>query len=124
MQRKHKNKKIFGPITIMIIISILIAAASLIASLLGLQADKTVINNGVLETSLTTVNNFISVEGIKYLFGNTLLNFQMFKPLVMVIISLIAFGIADTSGLLQIIFKKLRNVKSSTVTLFVVEAFL
>lgn len=120
MRRKHRNKKIFGPITIMIIISVLIAVVSLIASLLGLQADKTIINNGVLETSLTTVNNFISVEGIKYLFGNTLLNFQMFKPLVMVIISLIAFGIADTSGLLQVLFKKLRNVKSSTVTLLVV----
>jgi len=120
MQRKNKNKKIFGPITIMIIISVLIAVVSLIASLLGLQADKTVINNGVLETSLTTINNFLSVDGIKYLFGNTILNFQLFEPLVMVIISLIAFGIADTSGLLQILFKKLRNVKASTVTLFVV----
>ena len=105
MRKKNKNKKIFGPITVMITISGLIALASFIASLLSIQAEKTIINNGVLETSLITINNFLSIDGIKYLFGNTILNFQMFEPLVMVIISLIAFGIADTSGLLQIIFK-------------------
>lgn len=120
MRKKNKNKKIFGPITVMIIISLVIIISSFIASLLGLQAEKTVINNSVLETSLITVNNFLSLDGIKYLFGNTILNFQMFEPLVMVIISLIAFGIADTSGLLQIIFKPLRYVKPSTITLLVV----
>lgn len=120
MRKKNKNKKVFGPITMIIIISMVIILSSFIASLLGLQTEKTIINNGVLETSLTTVNNFLSVDGIKYLFGNTILNFQMFEPLVMVIISLIAFGIADTSGLLQIVFKPLRNVKSSTVTLLIV----
>lgn len=120
MRKKNKNKKVFGPITIMIIISVLTILISFVASLLGVQTEKTIINNGVLETSLITVNNFLSVDGIKYLFGNIILNFQMFKPLVMVIISLIAFGVADTSGLLQIIFKPLRNVKSSTVTLLVV----
>lgn len=120
MRKKNKDKKIFGPITIMIIISLIIVITSAIASLLGVQADKTVINNGVLETSLITVNNFLSIDGIKYLFGNTILNFQMFEPLVMVIVSLIAFGIADTSGLLQIIFKPLKNVKHSTITLLVI----
>lgn len=120
MRKKNKKKKVFGPITIMIIISILIMLGSFIASIFGFQADKTIINNGVLETSLVTVKNFLSVDGIKYLFGNTILNFQMFKPLVMVIISLIAFGVADTSGLLQIVFKPLRNIKPSTVTLLMV----
>lgn len=120
MRKRNKNEKIFGPITVMIIISALIILSSLIASLLGIQAEKTLVNNGVLETSLITVKNFFSLDGIKYLFGNTILNFQMFKPLVMVIISLIAFGVADTSGLLQIVFKGLRNVRSSWVTLFVV----
>lgn len=120
MQKKNKNKKVFGPITVMIAISIIIILISFIASLLGVQAEKTVINNGVLETSLTTVNNFLSVEGIRYLFGNTILNFQMFEPLVMIIISLIAFGIADVSGVLQIIFNPLRKVKTSTVTTLVI----
>lgn len=120
MRKKLKNKKVFGPITIMIVISAIIILTSFVTSLFGVQTEKTVINNGVLETSLTTVNNFLSVDGIKYLFGNVILNFQMFEPLVMIIISLIAFGIADTSGLLQIVLKPLRNVKSSTVTLIVV----
>ena len=120
MRKKMKKQKVFGPITIMLVVLVVIMLVSFIMSLLGVQADKTVINNGVLETSLTTVNNCLSVDGIKYLFGNTILNFQMFKPLVMMIISLIAFGIADTSGLLQIIFKPLRKMKASTITLLVV----
>lgn len=120
MRKKNKNKKILGPITVMITISLLLIVISAVASLLGFRAEKTVINNGVLETSLTTINNFLSLDGIKYLFGNTILNFQMFEPLVLVIISLVAFGIADTSGLLQIVFKPLKKLKPSVITLLLV----
>lgn len=117
---KNKKKKIVGPITTIIILSIIIIVASAITSLLGVQAEKTIINNSSLETSLVTVNNFLSIDGIKYLFGNTILNFKMFEPLVLLIISLLAFGIADASGLLQIVFKPLRRIKPSVITLFVV----
>ena len=117
---KNKKKKVVGPITTIIILSIIIIVASAVTSLLGVQAEKTIINNGSLETSLVTVDNFLSVDGIKYLFGNTILNFKMFEPLVLLIISLLAFGIADTSGLLQTIFKPLRKIKPSVITLIVV----
>lgn len=119
-RNRNKKKKIVGPITTIIVISIIIIIASAITSLLGVQAEKTIINNASLETSLVTVNNFLSVDGIKYLFGNTILNFKLFEPLVLLIISLLAFGIADASGLLQIIFKPLRRVKPSIITLLVV----
>lgn len=119
-KNKNKSKKVLGPITTMIIISLVIIVASTITSLLGVQAEKTIINNGNLETSLITVNNFLSIDGLKYLFGNTILNFKMFEPLVLLIISLIAFGIADSSGLLQIVLKPLKRVKPSIITLIVV----
>lgn len=120
MRKKNKKKITLGPITVMIIISLLIALVSAVASFLGVQAQKTVINNGALETSLTTINNFLSLDGIRYLFSNTVLNYQILEPLILIIISLIVFGIADTSGLLQIVFKPLRKYKLSTITLLVV----
>lgn len=119
-KNKNKSKKVFGPITTMIIISLIIIVVSAITSLLGVQSEKTIINNGILETSLITVNNFLSIDGLKYFFGNTVLNFKMFEPLVLLIISLIAFGIADASGLLQIVLKPLRRIKPSIITLLVV----
>ena len=64
-KNKNKSKKVFGPITTMIIISLIIIVVSAITSLLGVQSEKTIINNGILETSLIKKNktiyyNFIS----------------------------------------------------------------
>ena len=118
--KNKKKKKILGPITVMLIISVIIMLISLITSLSGVRAEKTVIVNGKLETSLITPNNILSVDGIKYLFSNILLNFKMFEPLVLFIISLIAYGVADASGLLQMIFKPFRKIKPYFITLFVV----
>lgn len=119
-KNNKKKKKILGPITVMLIISVIIMLISLITSLSGVRAEKTVIVNGKLETSLITPNNILSVDGIKYLFSNILLNFKMFEPLVLFIISLIAYGVADASGLLQMIFKPFRKIKPYFITLFVV----
>lgn len=119
-KNNKKKKKILGPITVMLIISAIIMIASLITSSLGIRAEKTVIVNGKLETSLITPNNILSVDGIKYLFSNILLNFKMFEPLVLFIISLIAYGVADASGLLQMLFKPFRKIKPYFITLFVV----
>lgn len=118
--KNKKKKKILGPITVMLIISAIIMIVSLITSSLGVRAEKTIITNGKLETSLITTNNILSVEGIKYLFSNILLNFKMFEPLVLFIISLIAYGVADASGFLQIIFKPFRRIKPYFITVIVV----
>ena len=66
-KNKKKKKKILGPITVMLIISAVIMITSLITSSLGVRAEKTIIVNGKLETSLITPNNILSVDGIKYL---------------------------------------------------------
>lgn len=118
--KNKKKKKILGPITVMLIISAIIMVVSLITTSLGVRAEKTIIANGKLETSLITTNNILSVDGIKYLFSNILLNFKMFEPLVLFIISLIAYGIADASGFLQIIFKPFRKIKPYFITIIVV----
>ena len=63
---KKKNKNVKGPVSTILILTIIISIASFILDLLGFQGSKTYIGNGSLETSLVVVKNVISLEGIKY----------------------------------------------------------
>ena len=119
--KKKKTKKVFqGALSTILFICLIVMILSLILSLLGFESYKTYISNGILESSLVTVNNIFSFQGIKYLFNNSVVNFKLFEPLVLLIISLIGVGIADTSGLLDSIFLPLRKIKSSFLSFVVI----
>ena len=59
---KKKTKKLYGPVLVMLFLTLLICVASFVLSLLGVEGYKTSINNGVLESSLITVNNIFSFK--------------------------------------------------------------
>lgn len=119
--RRKKTKKVFqGALSTVLFICALVMVLSFIFSLFGMESYKTYISNGVLESSLVTVNNIFSVQGIKYLFTNCVSNFKLFEPLVLLIISLIGIGIADASGLLDTIFLPLRKIKSVFLSFIVI----
>lgn len=99
MARVRKKLKRTGPITTIILLILGVSVISFILNLLGVRGYTT--EAGTLETSLVTVNNVISKDGIKYILNNTIINFQMMQPLVYLIISLIAVSILETSGLLK-----------------------
>lgn len=118
MKRKNKkNKKHYGPVFVLLFLTILIILISTILSLVGLEGSQASINNGVLETSLVTVKNIFSKEGIKFLIGNITTNFSLFEPLVVLIISLIGIGIGEKSGLLKAAFTPFKKWKSSSITM-------
>ncbi len=110
MAKKKKNN-VKGPVSTILFLTVLVSVISLILSLIGFQGNKTYIGNGNLETSLVVVKNIISAEGIKYIVGNVVTNFINFKPLAIMIISLIGIGIIEKSGLLNAIFHKFKKVK-------------
>ena len=121
MAFKKKRKKIFlGTISVMMIIMIVTILSSAILSKVGFQAEKTALVNGSLIVSFTSVKNFLSIDGLKYLFENIILNFQMFKPLLILVVSLVTFGIFESSGLLQFTFNPWRKLTSKTVTFLIV----
>ena len=115
--RKNKKKHILlGPvITIMILIGIIILASA-VCSLLGLEGQKSEIVNGTIETHLTTVNNVLTVAGIKYILTSVITNLQLFEPLLLIIASLIAVGIGEASGLFKAVFTPLKKLKPSVIT--------
>lgn len=119
--KKKNSKKIFqGAITAILLMIIFVMILSFIFSLFGMESYKTYISNGVLESSLVTVNNIISVQGFKFLFTNCVKNFRLFEPLVLLVISLIGIGIADASGVLDPLFLPLRKLKGFFLTFIVV----
>ena len=118
---RNKNKKIFqGALSTILIMCVIVMFLSLIFSLIGFEGYETYISNNKLESSLVTVNNIFSVNGFKYLFTNSITNFKLFEPLVLLIISLIGISIADTSGVLDPVFLPLRKIKSSFLTFLVI----
>ena len=93
MKKKYK----LGPSTTLILLTIIVAILGTIFSILNIDGTVTNIENGVLSTSTITFNNILTKEGIKYLFSNVVINFKMFEPLVLLIISLIGVSICENS---------------------------
>lgn len=118
MRKKHKKINTKGPVIVILIMTIIISLISFLFSMFGIEGYKTIINNDILETSLVTVNNVFSIKGIKYIIGNAVNNFQNFKPLILLIISLIGIGSCEKSGFFKDLFSPLRKVKISIIIFF------
>lgn len=118
-KKNKKEKKMLGPVITIIIMTFVIVILSAIFSWLGITGNQTAIINGSLETSLTTANNILTREGIKYIFTNVITNFQIFEPLVLLIISLITVSIGEASGLFRAAFTGLKKINPKFLTFIV-----
>lgn len=117
--KKKKKKLSLGPVFTIMIMALVIAIVSLVFSLLQVRGDKTAIVNGALETSVVSVRNIFSREGLTYFFSNSVMNFSLFEPLFLLIISLIGIGIGEKSGLFKALFTRFKKVKLGVLTVFV-----
>ena len=110
-----KKEKLYGPVLVIIGLTIFIAVLSFILSLIGFDSSKTIISNGTMENTLVTVKNALSVEGLKFIIGDTVSNFRLFEPLVLLIISLFGISICEKSGFLSALFSPLKRVKLNII---------
>lgn len=100
-KRKLKLKKFyFHPITMFLVMTIVVVILSGIFSLFEMQATYNTVNINTkeLEPHLITVENMLSLKGLRYMISNAMSNFISFGPLGSLIISLIALTIADQQG--------------------------
>lgn len=119
MAKKKKQEKTGSLLTIIYIILFVIILSSVL-SLLGIEGQKTSIVNGTLETSLITVRNILSLEGITYIFSNAINNFRNFEALILLMVAMIGIGVGETSGLFKHLFEPLKSIKFSIITFLVV----
>lgn len=112
-----KNKmRLQGPVITIVILTFLIMLISSVCSMLDIQGEVTKVSNQSLETSVVTVKNIFSKEGMKFLFSSPVETFKNFKPLVVLIITLMSVSIGKASGLFKAIFTPFRNLKPGVVT--------
>lgn len=116
---KKQVKLHISPIMVLIIITFIVMIISYILFKLGVGVQKTIIVNGSLETSLVTINNVLSIDGIKALLGNIFTNFQLVAPLGLIIVSLITVTYMEYSGVLQLISKPFKKLNKFALTTFV-----
>lgn len=115
VKTKKKREKLYGPVLIITILIVVVAFLSLIFKILGVESYKTVIASNTLETTLVTVKNLISIDGLRFIIQKSVSNFRLFEPLVLLIISLIGIGICEKSGFLSALFSPLKRVKLSII---------
>ncbi|WP_456269668.1 AbgT family transporter [Kushneria sp. AK178] len=87
------------PVTLFALLAALVALVSAVLSLLGLE----VVPPGGGET--VTVNNLLSGEGIRYIFGSLVDNFIGFAPLGVVLATMIGIGMAERTGLISVLLR-------------------
>lgn len=113
----NKNKmRLQGPVITIVMLTFLIMLISSVCSILDIQGEITKVSNQSLETSVVTIKNIFSKEGIKFLFSSPVETFKNFKPLVVLIITLMAVSIGKASGLFKALFTPFRNLKPAVVT--------
>lgn len=117
-ERIKRNLKKQGPITTIIFLCLLIALFSLVLNIFKVSGDLT--EAGTLETSVITVNNIFSKEGVKYILNNSITNFELMDPIIYIIMSLISVSMLESSGLLKHILSPLKKIKTKYVTLIFV----
>ena len=112
--KRNKRKVSFGPITVMIVIGIFLSVLSFVLNKIQFQSYTT--DPETLETTVVTVRNIFSKEGIQFLFGESISNFRALEPLAVIVVSLIAVTILEVSGLFHAIVGNFNNPKPWLIT--------
>ena len=107
----NRDKIHLNPIMSYVIMIVVVMIISVLLAVLRLDATYIKVNPNSKEfvNTLVTVESLLSIEGLKYIFSNTVSNFVSFAPLSMLIISLIGIGIMEKSGFLKTIFTILKQ---------------
>lgn len=117
-----KEKKLHPIMTLLIMVGVTIIVSG-VMHLLEVGQEVYSINATTLEysRSLVQVENLFSLEGLIYIFSETVSNFVNFAPLSSLIILLIGFGVMEKSGFLETCVRFItKKMKKNTVTFFII----
>ena len=93
------------PIALFSTLAAAIVIISAICSALGVSATGELISNGELQETTVTAVSLLTKEGITYMLTNVISNFTSYAPLGMTLIAMLGVGIAEQSGLINVLLK-------------------
>ena len=125
-KKSIKERLSVGPVITIIVLILITMIASTVLSMMEVGVSKSVINNNTLESSpIITVNNALSFNGIISIIKNSITNLELLRPLFLLIMSLMAIGVGEASGLFQVMFKNVKKInRNSKIFLFIFSVLL
>jgi aminobenzoyl-glutamate transport protein len=103
------GNKVPHPVVIFLILIGLVIVLSHIFYLLGVGISYQVINPDThkLETVRTEARSLLTAEGIRFMFTGVVSNFMSFQAVGVIIVAMVGVGVAEASGLVKVLIRKL-----------------
>lgn len=113
------------PVTIFFILCLIVMVVSHICYKMGVSVNFTKIDKETKEVtdSVVAVVSLLTPDGIRYIFENAVKNFTSFAPLGTVLVAMLGVGVAEGTGLISTLIRKLvLSTPKSLITAVVVFA--
>lgn len=106
------GNKLPAPLTIFFFLSVFVVILSGIGAALGWSATGEMYNTatGAVEETTITVTSLFSISGLQYILTSAVSNFTSYNPLGMTIVIMLGIGVAEGSGYLDGLIKKVVKV--------------
>ena len=103
------GNKLPHPVTIFVLFSIAVIIISDIAARAGITIEFNMIDRTTMESKMTTVNavSLLNADGIRFMFSKAVSNFTGFAPLGTVLVAMLGVGVAEGTGLISAVLRKL-----------------
>ncbi len=90
-----------------VLLSIITVIASYILSNMNIVAEYETLKDGVSEAVKVQVTNLLTKEAMSNFLTSIVTNFTSFAPLGVVLVSMLGVGVAEGTGLIDALIKKL-----------------
>ena len=110
------------PVTLFAMLCLGVAIISAIAASMGLSVEADILNRstGEIETTVVSAVSLLNGDGFKYMLENAVTNFTGFAPLGVVLVGMLGIGIAESSGYIGTLLKKVVSITPSKLIVPVV----
>lgn len=124
-KRKRRLKKFyFHPTTTFLLLTIFVVVLSwFLAKVLNIQSSYSIVNPNTLEleTVIVKVNNLLSADGVKLIFGSAATNLASFSAFINLIVALIGLSVAHASGFIKaFIQRNTLNLNNKVITFVII----
>lgn len=109
---EYIGNKLPHPVTLFAMLCVAIAIISAIAEKMGLSVTTGLINRETMkfEEQTITAVSLLNGTGFKYMLENAVTNFTSFAPLGVVLVGMLGIGIAESSGYIGTLLKKIVSI--------------
>ena len=120
--RKRMKKIQLHPVITYVLLIFFVMILSFVLSLFDLQTTYNVVNNVdlSLEQITVSVRNIFNFNGIKEMIRNATVNFMSFAPLSMFLVASLGLCVCESSGFLDLLFKKIFSKLNVKVITFLI----